>query len=231
MSNQANNSRRKFIKTTGAVAGITIIPTSSVWGACNATGISGGSKALDIVCEVPLIEGGWPPSTWEKLTKAAACNDMRKAKKKIKTIFGDTSDTLLESYIAGMAAFLATENVEFGDGFTCESISFNLAQVLDREDTGGGKRHLAAMYLNIYFGVAEWDETLNPSAALVLEDFWGSMCVEYGDENKDATPRWTAPEARQVAQVIRDQYWDEFDTRPFVDPTKIPKNNATLECP
>ena len=32
MNNQANNSRRKFIKTTGAVAGITVLPSTSVWG-------------------------------------------------------------------------------------------------------------------------------------------------------------------------------------------------------
>lgn len=53
MNNQSNNnSRRKFIKATGAVAGVTVIPSKSVWGACNASGVSGGSQALENVCRV-----------------------------------------------------------------------------------------------------------------------------------------------------------------------------------
>lgn len=44
------NGRRKFIKSSGAIAGITVIPSKSVWGACNASGVSGGSQALEDVC-------------------------------------------------------------------------------------------------------------------------------------------------------------------------------------
>jgi len=84
VNNQANNSRRKFIKTTGAVAGITVLPSTSVWGACNASGISGGSKVINVTCSVPKITGGWSPGTWKKLTKSSACSSHRKAKNKIK---------------------------------------------------------------------------------------------------------------------------------------------------
>ena len=52
MNNQDKNSRRKFIKASGAIAGVTIIPSKSVWGACNASGVSGGSQALEEVCRV-----------------------------------------------------------------------------------------------------------------------------------------------------------------------------------
>ncbi|NDW14315.1 hypothetical protein GTQ48_02035 [Alteromonas genovensis] len=52
MNSQDNNSRRKFIKASGAIAGVTIIPSKSVWGACNASGVSGGSQALENVCRV-----------------------------------------------------------------------------------------------------------------------------------------------------------------------------------
>jgi len=230
VSNQANNSRRKFIKTTGAVAGITVIPTSSVWGACNATGISGGSKALDVVCQVPTISGGWSPGSWKKLTKKAACNKMDHAKKKFKKIFGDTSDSMLNSYIAGMANFLATETVTFGDGTTCEQISFNIAEVFDKDVTGDSMMDLAAMYLNIYFGLAEWDTTLNSTGALVMEDFWGSMCVEHGTESSSATPRWSAPSGNALSRVIGDQYWDDNDMTSYGDTSKISLAVAALNC-
>ncbi|WP_334031628.1 hypothetical protein [Alteromonas sp. P256] len=52
MEDNKVNSRRKFIKSSGAIAGITVIPSKSVWGACNASGVSGGSQALEDVCRV-----------------------------------------------------------------------------------------------------------------------------------------------------------------------------------
>ncbi|MEC8965485.1 MAG: hypothetical protein VX894_09195 [Pseudomonadota bacterium] len=75
MNNQDNNGRRKFIKTTGAVAGVTIIPSRSVWGACNASGVSGGSQALENVCRVSSQDdpennvslGGFPASDFNTL--------------------------------------------------------------------------------------------------------------------------------------------------------------------
>jgi hypothetical protein len=69
------NSRRKFIKATGAVAGVTIIPSKSVWGACNASGVSGGSQALENVCRVSseddpstnISMGGFPATDYNTL--------------------------------------------------------------------------------------------------------------------------------------------------------------------
>ena len=60
-----------------------------------------------------------------------------------------------------MAHFLSTTQVTFGDGSTVEQISFNIAEVFDKDDTGDSKMDLAAMYLNIYFGLADWDKILN----------------------------------------------------------------------
>ena len=51
----------------------------------------------------------------------------------------------------------------FGDGSTVEQISFNIAEVFDKDDRGDSKMDLAAMYLNIYFGLADWDKILNLS--------------------------------------------------------------------
>ena len=75
MDSKTNNGRRKFIKTTGAVAGVTIIPSKSVWGACNASGVSGGSQALENVCRVSSQDdpeanvslGGFPAADFNTL--------------------------------------------------------------------------------------------------------------------------------------------------------------------
>jgi hypothetical protein len=75
VDSKTNNGRRKFIKTTGAVAGVTIIPSKSVWGACNASGVSGGSQALENVCRVSsqddpetnVLLGGFPAADFNTL--------------------------------------------------------------------------------------------------------------------------------------------------------------------
>ncbi|MFD3282864.1 hypothetical protein ACE41O_06990 [Alteromonas macleodii] len=232
MNNQANNSRRKFIKTTGAVAGITVLPSTSVWGACNASGISGGSKVINVTCSVPEITGGWSPGTWKKLTKSSACSSHWKAKKKIKKIFGSHhSSSTLNSYVKGMAHFLSTTQVTFGDGSTVEQISFNIAEVFDKDDTGDSKMDLAAMYLNIYFGLADWDKILNSSAELLAEDFWGSMCVEHGLENKMSSPRWSKPLDSALSTEIGNQYWSDSSSGiASGDTSKIPVGITSLNC-
>lgn len=49
---------------------------------------------------------------------------------------------------------------------------------------GDSKMDLVVMYLNIYFGLVDWDKILNFLVEFFVEDFWGLMCVEYGLENK-----------------------------------------------
>lgn len=78
MEDNRTSSRRKFIKTSGAIAGITVIPSKSVWGACNASGVSGGSQALESVCQVSSQDdpenkvslGGFPASDFQNLFTA-----------------------------------------------------------------------------------------------------------------------------------------------------------------
>lgn len=75
MEDNKTSSRRKFIKSSGAIAGITVIPSKSVWGACNASGVSGGSQALESVCQISkeddpeetITVGGFPASDYRTL--------------------------------------------------------------------------------------------------------------------------------------------------------------------
>ncbi|GGF65557.1 hypothetical protein [Alteromonas lipolytica] len=73
--NLNNSSRRKFIKRTGAVAGVSIIPSKSVWGACNSSGVSGGSKDTSETCSVGFTEfGGRSGGSWDKFLEEANPN-------------------------------------------------------------------------------------------------------------------------------------------------------------
>lgn len=73
MEDNKTSSRRKFIKSSGAIAGITVIPSKSVWGACNASGVSGGSQALEEVCGTNELNnlnnnaGGFSPESFNTL--------------------------------------------------------------------------------------------------------------------------------------------------------------------
>ncbi|AUC89098.1 hypothetical protein CW735_13675 [Alteromonas sp. MB-3u-76] len=66
------NSRRTFVKRVGAGVIFSSLPAQSVWGACNASGISGGSRVVAVTCTVPQVDGGWSPGTWQKLTFKAS---------------------------------------------------------------------------------------------------------------------------------------------------------------
>lgn len=66
------NTRRKFIKGTGVAAGVTLLPAKSVWGACNNSGVSGGSQALNTVCnanqypaDTNCTSGGHDKDQWK----------------------------------------------------------------------------------------------------------------------------------------------------------------------
>ena len=52
------SSRRNFIKKSTIAAGVSMIPASNVWGACNVTGVSGGSQSIMTNCVVPHFTGG-----------------------------------------------------------------------------------------------------------------------------------------------------------------------------
>ena len=70
--NSKNSSRRKFIQKSGAVAGVTIIPSKSVWGMCNSSGVSGGSKDTSDACSVDYSEfGGRSGGSWGKFLTPA----------------------------------------------------------------------------------------------------------------------------------------------------------------
>ena len=232
MNNKTNNGRRKFIKTTGTAAGITLMPSASVWGACNASGISGGSKAIGVTCTIPELSGGWSPGQWKKLTNAAVCANRSHAVHCIKKIFGEpATDILLDQYINGMASFMASTTVTYGDGATVEKVQFNLAEVFDGVVTGDSKMDLAAMYLNVYFGLAGWNPTLNTTGTLVLEDFWGSLSVQHGTESPASSPRWSKPSDSVITNAIVSQYWE--DDSPAVqlgDTMKIPISLTPVSC-
>lgn len=116
MDSKTNNGRRKFIKTTGAVAGVTIIPSKSVWGACNASGVSGGSQALENVCRVSSQDdpetnvslGGFPAADFNTLFTSLNTNSTPIPDAKARGVVGAmfTKSTWLDESGASGYAFI-----------------------------------------------------------------------------------------------------------------------------
>ena len=62
----ADKSKRFFIKKASAAAGIATLAPTSVWGACNASGISGGSQDTNTSCAMPNYTEGRKANFWKK---------------------------------------------------------------------------------------------------------------------------------------------------------------------
>lgn len=220
------NSRRTFVKRVGAGAIFSSLPAQSVWGACNASGISGGSRVVEFTCTVPNVNGGWSPGTWQKLTFKASgvstdtsdtssTTGLQHALHAIKKVFGDAGEATNMTRIRAVAQFMRDTTVVLGDGLTVERIEFNLEAVFDKSVTGGSLMDLAAMYLNAYYGLSNWDTTINPTADHIMEDFWGSTAVSYAlqnnTENRNGTPRFPMPHDLDLSESITVQYWNDDD--------------------
>ncbi|MEP2653385.1 MAG: hypothetical protein ABJH06_15495, partial [Paraglaciecola sp.] len=80
---ETKNQRRSFIKKSAAGVVVTSLPAKSVWGACNASGISGGSGST-ATCELPILSNGRSPGSWSKFLSN---NPTKVGRNKIKTMF------------------------------------------------------------------------------------------------------------------------------------------------
>ena len=64
-----------------------------------------------------------------------------------------------------------------------------------------------------------------------MEDFWGSMCVEHGLENKMSSPRWSKPLDSALSTEIGNQYWSDSSSGiASGDTSKIPVGITSLNC-
>jgi hypothetical protein len=157
---EAGKSRRSFIKKSSIAAGITIIPASNVWGACNVSGVSGGSQSVNTTCIVTPFSGGRSPGTWQKFVKhvpseqdinriATILSDVNH-----NDIFGSSGQKKTKFYYPILKAFIFSQTITIvGNGIgTIRDKVINVGNAVGNNSTPLEK-HIACTYLNGLFGM------------------------------------------------------------------------------
>lgn len=204
-------SRRSFIKKTSVVAGISVLPVSNVWGACNVSGVSGGSQSTDTTCVVDHFSGGRPPGTWRTLINHNPSSDDVEAVAKIIRGVGKTAEFKVSKqlkvayYYPLVATFITNKEIILAGGGDIPSAHFNVGAALNNYSNSADKvdqlkYHLAAVYLNGLFGwnVLPAEFSGSDGLELFIVHSWGSAFV--GD-------------ASQVQSALSSSYNDNRNSR------------------
>lgn len=152
------NSRRTFVKRVGAGAIFSSLPAQSVWGACNASGISGGSRVVAVTCTVPQVDGGWSPGMWQKLTFQAS---------------GVSTDTA-----SAFSTNASVDDVKNNNGKGSGSFKKTLTTSIDDSTEAKGLQH-AIHAIKKIFGDA--GETTNITRIRAVAQFMHDTTVVLGD--------------------------------------------------
>lgn len=181
------SSRRKFLVKTSAGIVITTLPAHSVWGACNASGLSGGSRSAETVCIIPEVSGGRSPGSWAKYVEAGEPANVHR--NKVREMFSlDTVDTQgglvrpaadqLNSAFCSVRSHIASmDDVVLSDGSgTIPYATLNIQTALKNS---GGIWNLAGYYLNAYFGFYGDISPFN-SAEEMVQHVWAVLIINYG---------------------------------------------------
>ncbi|MDC8830350.1 hypothetical protein [Alteromonas gilva] len=196
--NTQRSSRREILKKSGAIAGVTIIPSRSVWGACNASGVSGGSKDAIESCTFRANElGGRSPGSWSKfLSEATEAPDPSDSPggrdetglNKIHGMFSnyyfpwnkkisDAERLALKKVYDSINNTIRTTTVDLGgDGAIIPVGQLHLESALS--NSGGIAWHLASVYLNFKYGFVRLPASyMSPAEYLV--NLWAVAHVSY----------------------------------------------------
>ena len=183
-------SRRSFIKKSSIAAGISIIPASNVWGACNVSGVSGGSQTVNTTCLVAAFGGGgglspdrWKlfldssPSEAEMTQVATILSNMDES-----AVF-DSGQKRAEYYYPILRSFIFGKTITIignGDGtglIRDKTIDVGIAIA---NNSTSLESHIACTYLN---GLFEWNTGLSHEFSgldgnrLFVDHIWGSAEV------------------------------------------------------
>ncbi|MGO4893882.1 hypothetical protein [Flavobacterium sp. W21_SRS_FM6] len=140
--------RRAFIKQATVGIVVTSIPAKSAWGACNASGISGGSKSTT-TCEMPVLSNGRSPGSWCKFVENDVTQQVHKNKiKAMFSLYSHASDGVLKAKCKALKQYiLDLPPVLLSKSFP--QVSLNVAEALL---DGGDIANLASCYLNARLG-------------------------------------------------------------------------------
>ncbi|WP_342807238.1 hypothetical protein [Alteromonas sp. M12] len=151
----AVNKRRNFLKKSATGAVIVSLPAKSVWGACSVSGALSGNLSTNTdrhTCSMPYLSGGRSPGNWKKYSNNM--HDTFNKLKDCKNRYGKNSN----EYKVMLSCF-ATEIEEVYDHTMNLPADLNprvltVREGLESQGTGSNNiyYHLAAVYLNTYFG-------------------------------------------------------------------------------
>lgn len=173
---QPAQSRRKFLMKSTAGVVITTLPAQSVWGACNASGLSGGSRTSETVCEIPLVVGGRSPGSWRVYVESG--NPSTNSTKKVRAMFSlSHSDNLTAAYCSVRNEITNMPNIVLSDGTgAIPEADLNIETALSNT---GGIWNLAAYYLNAYYGFYG-DLSPYANAEEFVQQAWAVMYINNG---------------------------------------------------
>lgn len=148
--------RRRFLQKTAVGAVIATLPAKSVWGACSVSGALSGNLSQNTDrhdCTIPRLFGGRSPGGW--LNYKDNCHSIFSKLGKIKSRHGKKSDTYKQAkacYIAAIEAVMA-HSLPLPAELT--TVNHTIASALASNGSGDNNIffHLAAVYLNAYFGL------------------------------------------------------------------------------
>ena len=149
-------SRRRFLQKTAVGTVIASLPAKSVWGACSVSGALSGNLSQNTDrhdCTIPNLYGGRSPGGW--LNYKGNCHSIFSALGQLKTTPGVTTkqyNRARNCYISVIEAVMA-HPLPVPPELT--TISHTVASALSSNGTGDNNifYHLAAVYLNAYFGL------------------------------------------------------------------------------
>ena len=153
-STSETSSRRKFIKKTAVGGILTTLPATSVWGICRVSGaLSGGSQHVD-ECNIPVLTGGRSPGFW-------------KPEGKFHGGFSAYKNKHEDCIHKAIVAFQKATTIELDTG-----VSMNLYNALYSNGTGDNNLafHLAAAYLNAYYGFYSLPININSTESITTAE-------------------------------------------------------------
>lgn len=183
----SGSSRRKFLIKSSAGVVITTLPAHSVWGACNASGLSGGSRSGGDVCIIPEVSGGRSPGSWAKYVESGDPDNNKRNKVRemfsLSTVDSEgglvkPADTQLNEAFCSVRSHIASmPDVVLSDG--SGDIPYATLNIHTAMQNSGGIWNLAAYYLNAYFGFYGDISPFN-SAEEMVQHVWAVLIINYG---------------------------------------------------
>lgn len=184
ITTEHGKARRGFVKKSSAIAGISILPASNVWGTCNVSGVSGGSQHVNATCTVRHFSGGYWPSFWEHFCQATpSADNLAKLAHMISGVsttdtFSSTHMNKTEYYYPKVRQVLYKHSIDLpAFGKNTPSLHLNVGDAMKRRTTiGAKKKHIAAVYINHLFGFATVEHHFsgNDGRHAFMEHIWGS---------------------------------------------------------